>query len=428
MMMRGILPGLRGDGTGGPAGPPPITLEFWNVFEDERVYSELISDFETANPHIAVNYTKVEYSEYKQKLTEAVVGNTTPDIFAMHNTWLPLQKNRISPAPSSLSSVIQFRNIFPRVVEFDFTRETEGGDRMVYALPLAVETLGIFYNKDYFEAANISLPPKTWEEILDYVKLFTQFDEAGEISLSGISLGTIDNINRSTDILALLMMQSGTRMNNELLTQAAFDEPVLTDEQEPFYPGREALEFYLAFSDKTKGVYSWNRSMPYSIDAFVEGKSVMMINYPHHIATVQSKAPHLNFGVYSAPQLQNRKEDVGYANYWGLTVAKQSANATVAWQFIDFLLEPENLKKYLKTANMPTARRDLILWQQGDEELKYFANQILSAQSWYQGDSLTVESIFRDMVQSTMVGEVLADEALEDAAARITVIIQKVRD
>ena len=429
LMMQGVLPGIQDDR--GSGGPPPVTLEFWNVFEDEEVYSEFITDFKVLNPNVTINYTKVDYSEYRQKLTEAFANSNPPDVFSIHNTWLPLQKARISVAPGSLNSVAQFKEIFPKVVEFDFTRETESGGFLVYALPLSIETLGIFYNKDYFDATNVVSPPKTWEEILDYVKLFTQLDSGGDISLSGISLGSADNINRSTDILSLLMMQSGVRMNNELLTEATFDDGIVIGEgekEEKFSPGKDALEFYLAFSDNTKSVYSWNKDMPYSIDAFVEGKSAMMINYPHHIQTVKSKSPHLNFAVAGAPQLRDRKEDVNYANYWGLTVSDGSLHAKVAWEFIDFMLKPENLKRYLEKSGLPTSRRDLILWQQKDDKLKHFANQILSARSWYQGDSDVVEDILHDMIQSTMVGEVLPEEALEEAAARVTLTIQKVTE
>ena len=432
LMMQGVIPGFQKDrGPIGPTGPAPLTLELWNVFESSDIYAELIEDFVAENPHVTINYTKRNYIDYRTKLTEAFANGTAPDIFAIHNTWLPLQQNRISPAPGTLLAVSQFNEIFPRVVSFDFVRETKEGERLVYALPLAIETLGLFYNKDYFETANVAVPPRTWEELLDYTKLFTQLDETGQIKISGIALGTADNINRATDVISLLMMQGGARMNNELLSEATFDDTIVLgegDQKEIFTPARDALEFYLAFSDNTRPVYSWNKQASYSIDAFVEGKAAMMVNYPHNIPVVQSKAPHLNFKTASVPQLQDRKEDVNYASYWGFTVSKNSPNAGVAWQFIDFLLQPNNLKKYLTIAQLPTARRDLILWQQQDENLRYFANQIISARSWYQGDSFAVETVLGDMINSALVGERTTQEALEDAAARITVIIQKINE
>ncbi len=430
-MTQGLLPGIKKEKLPGPAGPTPITLEFWNVFEDASVYSEQILEYKKLYPHVTINYTKVSSIEYREKLRDAFANGTDPDIFAIHNTWLPLEQKRISPAPSSLPSVAQSKIIFPNVVGFDFIRETEAGERIVYAIPLAIETLGLFYNKDYFDTANITSPPKTWEELLDYAKLFTQFDDKGQIKISGIALGTADNINRSTDIVSLLMMQGGARMTNELLTEATFDDQVWAGEGaglRRFSPGKEALEFYLAFSDKTRNVYSWDKDMPYSIDAFVEGKAAMMINYPHQIPVIMNKAPHLNFATAPVPQLQGRVEDINYASYFGLTVSKNSPNASSAWQFIDFLMSPENLKKYLTKAKLPTSRRDLILYQQQDMELRHFANQIVSARSWYMGDSSAVETILRDTIKSAEVGERTVDEALEDAAARATVVIQKIQN
>ena len=220
-------------------------------------------------------------------------------------------------------------------------------------------------------------------------------------------------------------------MNNQLLTEATFDDQVVVGEgeqKEIFKPGEDALDFYLAFSDNTRPVYSWGKQMSYSIDAFVEGKAAMMINYPHNIPVVQSKAPHLNFTTSPVPQLQDRSEDVNYASYWGFTVSKNSQNIDVAWQFIDFLLQPDNLKKYLAAAQLPTARRDLILYQQQETKLRHFANQIISARSWYQGDSFAVEAVLADMINSALVGERTSQEALEDAAARITLIIQKINE
>jgi len=428
-MMQGVIPGLKNDSPIGPVGPAPLTLEFWNVFESEDTYADLIADYKILNPHITINYTKVSYSEYREKLRDAFANGNAPDIFAIHNTWLPLEQKRISVAPANLPSVLQFESIYPPVVKFDFVRETEEGVSVVYALPLAMETLGLFYNKDYFEAANITSSPKTWEELLDYTKLFTQFDDEGKINISGIALGAADNINRSSDIVSLFMMQGGARMNNELLTEATFDDQVWVGEgadQKRFSPGKEALEFYLAFSDKTQAVYSWDADMPYSIDAFVEGRTAMMINYPHQAPVIMAKAPHLNFATAPVPQLADRVEDVNYASYWGLSVSKDSLNAQDAWQFIDFMLEPENLKKYLGAAKLPTARRDLILWQQQDGMLRPFANQIFSARSWYMGDSAVTEAVILDMIKSARVGERTIQEALEDAAARITVIIQKI--
>jgi multiple sugar transport system substrate-binding protein len=329
--------------------------------------------------------------------------------------------------------VLAFDDIFPSVVAFDFSRESKSevdmtDERTVFALPLFIETLGLFYNKDYFEAANIKNTPQTWEELIDYTKLFTSLDDGGEINLSGVALGSGENINRSSDILAMMMMQAGAKMNNALLTEATFDEQVWVGEgenQKRFSPGQDAMELYLSFADPTKSVYSWDKDMPYSIDAFVEGKTAMIVNYPHNIPVIVSKAPHLNFGVAPAPQFMDSSRDISYASYWGFAVANKSRHSQEAWEFIDFLLQPENLKRYLERVKLPTSRRDLILLQQQDDMLRVFANQIVSATSWYQGDIEVVDDILVDAITSALVGERTISEALEDASARVTIILQK---
>ena len=431
LMSQCIIPGFKCERQRTNLLPKPVTLDVWNVFEDKDIYKDLIQRYQTANPNVTINYEMLEFDEYRRRLIESFAAGEGPDIFVIHNTWLPMHKGQIAPAPPSLDAAVNFDSIYPDAVKFDFTRIAEDGSNFVYALPLAIETLGIFYNEDYFEAQNITSAPKIWDEVVDYARLFTRLDEQGNIRISGASLGTINNINRSTDIVGLLMMQGGARMNNDKLTEAAFDEPVLVIEngaEKKFYPGRDALNFYAAFGDKTKAVYSWNDSMSYSIDAFVEGRSVMMVNYPHHIPTIKAKAPHLNFKTAPVPQLKDRKEDTNYASYWGFTVAKNSDKVQEAWDFIDFLASPDSVKTYTEKTHLPVARKDLIFWQQQDPELKHFATQILTARSWYQGDSDEAEKAIRDMVESLHAGIKNADEAVEDAAARITSRIKQIRD
>jgi len=188
----------------------PIVLEFWNVFEDREVYSDLIQKFEKENPSVTINYRIINHTEYREKLIRGLGQGDAPDIFALHNTWLPIFREHIVPAPKDLFAVENFLEIYPEVVAFDFIRKEENSEvndeLTIYAVPLAIETLGLFYNKDHFANAGLNRAPVTWEDILDYTRLLTQYNDSGHISLSGIVLGSAGNINRSIDILSLLMM------------------------------------------------------------------------------------------------------------------------------------------------------------------------------------------------------------------------------
>src|SRR6266498_977886 len=64
-------------------------LEFWALgAEGERV-AALIPEFERRNPSIHVVVQQIPWSAAHEKLLTAFVGEATPDIAQMGNTWIP---------------------------------------------------------------------------------------------------------------------------------------------------------------------------------------------------------------------------------------------------------------------------------------------------------------------------------------------------
>jgi len=398
----------------------PITLEFWGTYDDYKVYGELIEAFQKENKNIAIKYTQKSFADYEKELLNALAAGTGPDIFSIHQTWLPKYEDKISPMPQTKEFITSkvFQDTFVDVVYSDFVINDK-----IYGIPFYVDTLALYYNKDFFNSAGIPSPPADWDEFLDDVELLTQKDQWGNIERSGVAMGTAQNINRSTDILTLFMLQTGAQMVDSSHTRATFNQTSYL-EGGAFNPGRDALRFYTDFSNPTKRVYCWNREMPYSIDAFYQGKTAMMINYSYNISTIRAKSPYLNFGVAAVPQIKDRKFDVNYANYWAQTVSRGSENPGEAWTFLLYLVRQDNLQKYLEKAQRPTSRRDLVEWQRGDSDLGIFANSALSARSWYQVDSQAIEQIFADMIESVVLGAATLDQAINKAADQVNILMK----
>jgi ABC-type glycerol-3-phosphate transport system substrate-binding protein len=394
-----------------------VSLEFWGVYDDSDVFSQLIDKFNEEFPRTRITYYKKTYETYEKDLLEAMVTGRGPDIFMLHNTWLPRYGDRISFAPESIVSFRQFQTDFVDVVINDFSSNSA-----VAALPLSVDTLALYYNKDIFNTASIPQPPITWDEFLDDVEKITVKDDKDNIILAGAALGTARNINRSTDILSLLMLQSGLEIFNTESGQATFNEPISVN-GERYRAGERALEFYTDFANPLKSVYTWNDLMHYSIDAFYEGKTATMLNYSYHIPTIRAKASYLNFGVAAMPQIKTASKSVNYANYWGLTVSRNSPAPDRAWQFINWLAgNKENARMYLELTEKPSARRDLILEQASDPDLGIFAEQALTARSWYQVDNRSIEQILADMIESVVAGKTTIEEAVNKASNQITLL------
>ncbi len=398
--------------------PEDVELEFWGVFDDSDFYQSLINSFNEEFSHITINYYKKNYQTYEEDLLEAMATGRGPDIFMVHHTWLPRYDDRIVAAPSDLITTKQVQDNFVDVVVNDFVV-----DGVIVGLPLSVDTLALYYNKDIFNTAGIAQPPENWEEFLADVEKTTVKDERDNIVRAGAALGAARNVNRSTDILSLLMLQSGTQMVDQEAGQATFNQSVLLGE-ERFYPGERALEFYTDFANPLKSVYTWNTRMDYSIDAFSTGQAAMMFSYSYQIPTIRAKSPYLNFGVAPMPQPKTASKDVNYANYWGTVVSRHSGNSQAAWQFIVWLTGKENSQNYLELAEKPTARRDLISWQKNDLDLGVFAEQALTAYSWYQVDNSTIEQYLADMIESVILGQATIKEAIDLAASRVTLLMK----
>jgi multiple sugar transport system substrate-binding protein len=420
----------------------PIKLEIWGLFDDSDTFLGAFEAYKKSNPNVlSISYKKLSPETYKKELVEALASGQGPDIFLIQNTWLPSFMDKITPVTPDILTEQKFRSDFVDVAAADFIEQSK-----IYAVPLSVDTLGLYYNRDLFNQAGITSPPATWDDFAEDVKKLTKLDGMGRIQQAGAAIGTAYNINRSTDILTLLMLQNGTQMTDEKKSRALFDQGVGKRDSngKAIIPGWETLNFYTQFA-KAGTYYTWNKEMHYSTDAFTENNLAMMINYSWQIPTIRSKSPKLNFAVASIPQL-NPSTPINFPNYWGFAVAKNKTEATItsgsqkiqipdsvrvaeAWNLLKFLsVKPDTTSSstfdaaadYAQKTNKPAARRDLIEKQKTDADIGVFAQGNLIAKNWREIDPIAVESIFAIMIDNVNTGAATSMDALKSAAAQVT--------
>jgi maltose-binding protein MalE len=124
-------------------------------------------------------------------------------------------------------------------------------------------------------------------------------------------------------------------------------------------------------------------------------------------------------------QTKDRKIDINYANYWAYTVSKRSKSSEMAWNFLLYLAQKENAKRYSQLAHRPVAQRSLIEWQKKDNlDLTVFAGQILTARSWYQIDSSKIEKNLSDAVESIVLGTATTEKAIRTLNDQINLLMK----
>ena len=404
-----------------------VAVEFWGVFDDRTAFDKVIRDFQNQNPNITVVYRQFSFEDYEKEVINALAGGTGPDIWMVHNSWLPKHVDKLAPLPENLpaggagssQSPMTFRDFQDQFVEVAVNDLTVGGQ--IYALPLYVDTLALYYNRNLFNNVGITTPPKNWEEFNSAVEQLTKLDASGNIIQSGAAMGTSQNVNRSTDILTALMLQSGVRMTDSDNTAATFSRSVSST---PI--GEIVLRYYTDFANPNVRTYTWNSGQHYSVDAFAEGEVAMMLNYSHQAGVLNQKAARLNYAISSMPQISDM-DIKNYANYWAVAVSKKSLVSNEAWRFAAYLASREGASSYLAQTMRPSARRDIIDLQKNDLSLGVFANQALSAKSWYQIDSSAVEAIFAEMIDNVNFGSLSVRDALQNAESEVNVLMGRAR-
>lgn len=395
----------------------PITLTYWRVFDGEDAFVEIIKKYNALHPNIKIQYKKLRYEEYETELINALAEDRGPDIFSIHNTWMKKYEPKLAPMPKTTTmaylttqgtikkEVIQKlqtnNSLTIKDLKDNFVEVVSGdvilNEGKIYGLPLSVDTLAMYYNKDLFNNAGISDVPAYWnQEFIEAIKKLTLQNSQKDIIQAGVALGGAKNINRYSDILSVLMMQSGAVIMNES-GQVLFNS---SPNNNNYLPGIDALRFYTDFSNPAKESYTWNESLPNSLEMFMSGNLAIMFSYSYDLATIKAQAPKINFSITKLPQIEGiPPTNINLANYWIEVVSKKSSHTNEAWDFIQFMTKAEQVKSYLTKSKKPTALRSLIAEQKKEAEVGVFADQVLTAKSWYKGkNSQAAEDAISEMI------------------------------
>ncbi|MDP3956664.1 MAG: extracellular solute-binding protein, partial [bacterium] len=237
-LFTGVIPGLRPrQGT-----LPPVKLTVWGVFDSQQVFTDLVNLYRETRSNVDISYRQFDPNTYEADLINALAAGTGPDIFMFQNTWLPKHIDKITAVSSTTLPYVTFRDAFPQVVSEQFAP-----NQIIYASPLYLDTLALFYNKDMFDKNSIALPPRTWMEFTADVNRLKEVNPTtGEILRAGAAIGgSNQSINRGTDILNLLMLQAGTQMVDSNFLNATLTQTAGNGVQ----AGLNSLNYYTSFAN-----------------------------------------------------------------------------------------------------------------------------------------------------------------------------------
>jgi multiple sugar transport system substrate-binding protein len=412
----------------------PYTLEYWTVYDDVDVLQEMINKYTAERPYVTVKLKQVRPEELYPRLVEALAEDRGPDIISIRNRTVNELKTKLAPMPSILydatehvekgalgeqTVITQSQRSGLSITQVDreyvkAVKEDVVIDGQVYGLPLSLDTMALYYNKDLLDRAGIPEPPKTWDEFSSAVLKLKKTDKDNKILQSGTALGTGNNIPGFDDLLYIFFKQAGVEFvakNNQPIFNR-IPEDVGNGENTP---AMTVLDFYTSFANPSRESYTWNKNMPSALDAFSNGSLAFFFGYSYHYPAIKAKAPQLNIGVLPMLQLNpDPQRAVNVANYWVQAVTAKSKYPNKSWALIDYLAHSEATKEYLDKARRPTALRTYIAAQRENVDLQPFVQNVLVADTWYHGKNYdqAVQAL-ADMVNDWLQDPPDPDQVLE---------------
>jgi multiple sugar transport system substrate-binding protein len=381
---------------------PKITV--WGTDPEAAMYSA-ISEY-NKKKIATVSYVQVPAIGFEDKVRNALAAGEGPDLFYISNRDIRSLEASITPLVSQTFNIGNFKSLFPSVVETDLVKNGS-----IYALPLYIDTLAMVYNIRMFDSASIATPPKTWKELQEIIPRLRIINEKGQLTRPGIGLGgSVNTVEHAADLSFLLMLQNGATVNRSGSEEVYFgDSPKAQD----------AINFYMQFSNPVSDYYAWNETRKNSLDEFAAEELPIAFAYQSDFQRLKAKNQFINFGVATMPQV-SLQESVNYAKYQGLTVAKQSKNKQLAWDFAIFATtDSKAASDYFLAALHPPALRSLISLNSNDPKYSVFVSQALSAKSWISKDYSWAENMIGEALSKIISGQSSISQALKEAQNRI---------
>ncbi len=404
-----VFGGLTGGGDIG-------AVTIWGTI-DSRVMEDRLGEMTTADR----TYEQVRYEEkrpetYKAELLEALAAGRAPDLIFLPQDEIVSFADKVTPIPYESLSERRFTDSFI----------PEGGlylgDAGIWGLPLTIDPLVMYVNRDLFASAGVAQVPRNWDEFFTFAPKITSLDTTSNVRRSAVALGSYDNIGNAKEILSALFMQAGEGII--VRSQGGVSVTLGSEDSSVGAPAESALRFYTEFSNPAKSVYSWNRALPEARNAFIAGDVAVYFGFASEYPELVRRNPNLAIEVAPIPQVRDGKTSFTFGNMQALALTRTTQNQSGALIVASVLSGPEQAGKLAAALGLPPVRRDLLQDTPGDAVASVFAESALMARGWLDPEPEGSEAVFKAMIESVVSGRLQLPDAIRDGAASLNELMR----
>lgn len=379
----------------------------WGPFDEDAVSTVLRQLMDQDDRLKQVTYVQKSPESFTQELTNALASGTGPDLFILDSEHTVVDASKILAIPYETLSREQYSDLF--VEGANVFLSPEG----VLGVPLAVNPMVMYWNRDMFANAGLAQPPAYWDELYAMSRAMTQKSDSGIVTKSTVAFGEFANVSHAKAILSTLIMQAGGTITGRD-RQGALVPGLIARNGESTQPTLSALQFFAGFANPANDYYSWNRSRPQSREAFAAGDLAVYIGYASEEPLLRTLNPNLNFAVAAMPQVRGSARAIDGGIVYALVTPRAAKNPAGGQTAAYLLGSPEASRKLSAVLGYVSARRDALAAPlQGNDDL--YRRQALIVKTWEDPNPVETEAIFRGMIESVTSGAASVQSAVQRA-------------
>ncbi len=304
-----------------------------------EVVSQLMPGFERAHPEIKVEVQQIPWSAAHEKLLTAYVGDATPDIAMLGNTWVP--EFEAIDALEPLDALVAKSTDAPRPDFFEGIWDTNVVDGKTYGIPWYVDTRVIFYRSDLLAAAGYKQMPVTWADWRTSMEKIKSRMTARQYPI------LIPTTEWPPPVI--LGLQAGSPLLRDNGQYGAFHEPTF----------HKAFEFYVGLYHDGLAPALSASEISNLYQEFERGNIAMYISGPWQIGEFTNRLPKTMQDKWMTASLPGvNGPGVSLAGGASLSLFRKSTHKREAWQLMEYLSRPEvQLQFYKLTGDLPARRQ-----------------------------------------------------------------------
>lgn len=391
----------------------------------EQTFMEVVRELQADNDiYEALKYIEKDPLTYEDDLLQSLAEGTGPDLVLLTEKEVLTNQPRMQQIPFESFPLRTYQDMF---LEESNLLVTQTG---IIGFPFLIDPLVMYYNKDILSNNGYARPPETWTEILSITPTITQKDSSFNITKSTIALGSYDNITNAKDIFWMLTLQAGNPVIERYM-----DEQDGVEKYRSIFnntlnftlnPAYASTNFFTQFSNPTKTVYTWNRSLPQSQTSFVSGDLAFYLGYASEFQTIRRINPNLNFDVTLVPQSQSSDRKVTYGSMSLFTIPKTTKNANGALNMILALTSKEAQQLFSQRLGIPSVRDDLLATASVANSFETIFNRsAIISRGILEPDVKQSNAIIKELIDTIVSGQYEVSVAVERAQEKLRLLFNE---